>query len=93
MESIQEKFKQKRNRQIAVAVILFPSIFGMSYISNNPEGELGGISNYVLLFLLIGLIIGGVIFSIINWRCPSCNAYLGKKLSQKYCSSCGTKLS
>ena len=36
-------------------------------------------------------VLGLIVFSLFNWRCPRCNAYLGR-YSYKHCSSCGAEL-
>jgi rRNA maturation endonuclease Nob1 len=33
-----------------------------------------------------------LIFSLFNWRCPSCNKYLGKAINAKFCAKCGVQL-
>jgi DNA polymerase II large subunit len=38
------------------------------------------------------VIISVLAFSFLNWRCPSCNKYLGKAINPKFCSKCGTQL-
>lgn len=37
-------------------------------------------------------IIGAVVFSMVNWRCPKCKQYLGRGTNPTHCSNCGTKL-
>jgi hypothetical protein len=31
-------------------------------------------------------------FTAINWRCPSCNKYLGKDINKRACRHCKTRL-
>ena len=38
------------------------------------------------------VILGVVLFSLKNWRCPACNAYLGKGMAPSFCSKCGIPL-
>jgi hypothetical protein len=37
------------------------------------------------------VIISVLVFSFLNWRCPS-NKYLGKAINPKFCSKCGAQL-
>jgi hypothetical protein len=37
-------------------------------------------------------IIGAVVFSWKNWRCPACDRYLGKVWNPRHCHSCGVAL-
>lgn len=46
-----------------------------------------------LAFLIASVVIlGYVIFSLRNWRCPACSGYLGKKMNPKFCSKCAAPL-
>ena len=38
------------------------------------------------------IVIGLVIFSRFNWKCPKCNRYLGKGTNPKHCIHCGEEL-
>lgn len=87
---IVEEFKSRRKKQF---IAIIPVVIGMIFIVLAEEGgSLYGIDQ------IYSLIIGGVIvlsclvFSFMNWRCPKCNTYLGKKISPAFCSSCGEKL-
>lgn len=46
----------------------------------------------VLGGIFLALVAGLFIFSLKNWRCPSCNAYLRKEANPLYCSTCGLAL-
>ncbi len=49
--------------------------------------------NKFVYFIAILIFIGIVVFSLFNWRCPSCECFLGKELRIKFCNKCGCKLS
>ena len=36
-------------------------------------------------------LLGVIVFSLFNWRCPRCNAFLAP-FSFKHCSNCGVEL-
>lgn len=42
--------------------------------------------------LFFGIALAAVGFSLVNWRCPSCNVYLGRGISPRFCSKCGIEL-
>jgi membrane protease YdiL (CAAX protease family) len=50
--------------------------------------------NLPLLYILgMALFIAGAIMHIHYWRCPSCNAFLGRRVTiPEYCAECGKKL-
>ena len=35
---------------------------------------------------------GGLVFSLLNWRCPACARYLGKHINPSFCHRCGVPL-
>lgn len=81
------EFKRRKKKQIFAVILLLPVMFIDVWDTNTGQdsGELGCI-------LRVLLILGIIIFSFKNWRCPSCNAYLGKRMSMKHCPNCGEKL-
>ena len=45
--------------------------------------------------LFIAAMIGlaaAILFSLWNWRCPSCGKYLGRATNPSFCPKCGVKL-
>lgn len=86
------EFKKRKKRQLLIAIPLIPSIFLIAFMGEIQTEIIQGVSN---LHLIIGagvLIVLGLIFSLINWRCPSCKTYLGKRFNPKFCASCGVEL-
>lgn len=91
-KEIQTEFKKRKLRQILVVVVLVPIIGVLFYAMNNTDFELGGLTDDrigLMAMLAMGL---AAIFSLFNWRCPSCKKYLGRKMNQYYCPHCGVKL-
>lgn len=78
MEDFKEVFKKRKKMQILVTIV----------------AALAAMASYITNFKTIALIIviGVVIFSRFNWRCPKCNKYLGKGSNPKHCSNCGQTL-
>ena len=84
-------FQKKRTRQIlALAPVVF-ALIGLISVEGKPSG-LFGLSPGMILGISFALITGVLIFSLLNWRCPSCNRYLGKAFNPKFCSKCGVQL-
>ena len=81
------EFRKRQVRQwiatiLAIAAIL-PMVNGF---------VIGGLSERVVAPICIAVVLGIAIFSLINWRCPSCEGYLGNKMSPRFCSKCGVRL-
>ena len=39
-----------------------------------------------------GLALSSMLYSLWNWRCPSCSKSLGRSMFPRYCAKCGAKL-
>jgi len=84
-------FRFRLNRQLlAIALTLFLLLFlVLVYKRNDIFGEFSKNSIFTSQIILIAVFIG---FSVINWRCPSCNKYLGSDISRRICKKCGIRL-
>jgi hypothetical protein len=56
------------------------------------EGQ-GSPPVWLLVLCPVSLVVA-IIGSLVNWRCPSCSSYLGKRMiGVRFCQSCGVPLS
>ena len=85
------EFKKKRTRQIMAVGPIILAFIGLLSVENNPTG-IFGLAPSTILVAAFAVIISALVFSFLNWRCPSCNKYLGKAINPKFCSKCGTQL-
>jgi len=88
---IMRKFRLRQGRQIlAIAVALFLVLF-LAALYKRPDlfGEFSKNSLFAAQFVLITAFI---VFTAFNWRCPSCNKYLGNDINRRTCKQCGTRL-
>jgi len=88
---IMQDFRLRLNRQLlAMALTLFLLLFlVLIYKRIDIFGEFSKNNIIALQIILIGVFIG---FSAINWRCPSCNKYLGGDINKRICKKCGIRL-
>jgi Na+/citrate or Na+/malate symporter len=88
---IMQDFRLRLNRQLlAMALTLFLLLFlVLIYKRTDIFGEFSKNNIIGLQIILIGVFIG---FSSINWRCPSCNKYLGGDINKRICKKCGIRL-
>src|SRR5882724_3558100 len=85
------EFGRRRARQLALAAVLIgfvvafqiPRIGGPEILPLPPQA----LATSVVVFL-----VGALVVSFRNWRCPACNAYLGKASNPRFCSECGVPL-
>ena len=86
------EFKRKRTRQIMAVGPIILAFIALLSVENNPTG-IFGLAPSTILVAAFAVIISVLVFSLLNWRCPACNKYLGKAINPKFCSKFGTQLS
>ena len=84
-------FQKKRTRQILALAPVVLAFIGLISVEDKPTG-LFGLSPSMVLGISFAMIISVLLFSLLNWRCPSCNGYMGKAFNPKFCSKCGVQL-
>ncbi len=88
---IMQHFELRRRRQIiAIGVTMFLVLF-LAVLYNRPTA-LGEFSKNTLFGTQIIVIAAFIAFSRVNWRCPSCNNYLGNDIYRRRCRKCGSRL-
>ena len=90
-QEIRDAFAVRRKRQIAIAGVFIAMIL-VFYAMKWAGIEFGDGASAATMVIFLTLIVGAVIFSFSNWRCPGCNAYLGRSLGHRFCPSCGVQL-
>ena len=91
-EQVIADFQARRTRQWLLGIPLIPVIFCAMWLKSNPDTTIMGFGATTLIFISVLAVIGALVFSYFNWRCPSCNAYLGKSPNPSFCQQCGVKL-
>lgn len=89
---LREEFARRRMRQIILVIPVLIGMAAMFWLEKNPQTSIGGLDPSVLAIGFFVLVAGAIGFSLFNWRCPSCNGYLGKAINPKFCSKCGFNL-
>jgi hypothetical protein len=90
-KQIMRDFGLRQSRQfLAIAVTLLLLLF-LVFLYKHPDifGEFSKNTIFAAQIVLIAAFIG---FSAFNWRCPSCNKYLGSNINRRICKQCGTRL-
>lgn len=90
------KFAVAKRRQI-IGMMLYAPFMAFLFILASTAEQTGSIAFGIPLFLFwsvfVGALLGMLIFTLYNWRCPACHEYLGRKhLNPRYCPACGTQL-
>jgi hypothetical protein len=85
------EFRKRQSRQIvAVAAAMFIVLLG-AVLHRRPDllGEFSRPSLFGLQAISIAAFLG---FTAYNWRCPSCEKYLGGNIHRQRCGKCGARL-
>ena len=75
---------------LAIGVALFFVLF-LAVLYKLPT-ILGEFSNNTIFGAQVIVIAVFIVFSNFNWRCPSCNKYLGNDMNRRVCRKCGSRL-
>jgi hypothetical protein len=87
---IMREFEVRRGRQIlAIGVALF-LVVSLAVLYKMPV--LGEFSKDAVFGAQIVVIAAFTAFSSFNWRCPSCNKYLGNDINRRACRKCRCRL-
>ena len=90
-ETIAE-YKRRRTRQWIASGLIIAIVLPNIILNRNSGFSLFGLPENIAVGVFMGLVIGVVIFSLTNWRCPECNRYLGKTFNPSFCAGCGAQL-
>jgi len=87
------EFATRRKRQLFVSIPLVVFMLGfMIVLDEKTKAPVLGLSPSVVIGLFALMMGGGLLFSLLNWRCPACARYLGKHINPSFCHRCGTPL-
>ncbi len=87
---VYEAFRKKKIRQYSITLLIIPLI--LLKIFDQEIMKIGWINEIMISAIAVLIVSILIIFSLINWRCPKCEKYLGKETSIKYCKKCGIQL-
>ncbi|MCA1664638.1 MAG: hypothetical protein LC659_10275 [Myxococcales bacterium] len=77
---VKDQFRVRFRRQMLLTAIMLPAAVAAKLDSRDIESPLE------LAALTVALV--GVILTLINWRCPSCNRYLYRRIYPSRCPRC-----
>jgi hypothetical protein len=90
-KQIMQEFHARQNRQfIAIAAALFAMLL-CAVIYKRPD-FIGEFSKSTLFGAEVVVIASYIVFTSVNWMCPSCGKYLGSDINRRVCKKCGARL-
>ena len=91
LQEFRSEFAKRRKRQLLMLIPLI-AVFLLFGTVDEATGATPIGPAAIILPLAFVIILGILVFSFTNWRCPACNKYLGKGISPRFCSKCGVPL-
>jgi hypothetical protein len=81
-------FQARKRRQVRVSVP-FAILLVFLVVRFRAHGLAVGEVHLPATALALPIVVGLLIFSVRNWRCPACDRYLGKSMAHRSCPHCG----
>ena len=89
---IERAFLRRRRNQLVLAAALVPNVAAVLLYQRHLVSTIFGMSAQVAGPIFLVLAVGGLLFSLWNWRCPACSNYLGRAINPRHCPNCGVRL-
>jgi len=86
-----QEFEVRRGRQLLAIGVALCLVLFLAMLHKSPT-VLGEFSKNTLFGAQVIVIAAFIGFSSFNWRCPSCNKYLGHDMNRRVCRKCGSRL-
>jgi hypothetical protein len=91
--TFKQQFALRRKRQLILAVPLVAMVLGFAVLTDERNHvTLPGLPASMVPPIFFAVVVGALVFSLRNWRCPACDKYLGKGVSPRFCPKCGVAL-
>ena len=85
----QQEFQKRKKRRITVFIIAMSLLIGVFF--TYPSFVLFGMPKHVWGPIFTLVILGLIIFIIVDWRCPVCKGMMGDVFQSRFCPKCGYK--
>ena len=90
---VMAEFRTRKRRQWAASVPVILVMILFIWMGEDERGKrVAGFSGETLAVASVVVVVGVLLFSFWNWRCPACNRYLGRGLGPSFCPKCGAQL-
>lgn len=86
---LMKAYGRRRSRQLNVAVSVLLVVSALILFGNRAPSRLAGVLTHLTPPVLAGALF---VFTLLNWRCPQCNSFLGLRSHQQFCARCGARL-
>lgn len=90
MKTVMREFEKRRKKQFIVLMACIPAV--LLYLLRSSSGRVSFLGDGGMTIALILFLFGVFVFTLLNWRCPNCNSFLGARFQMKKCDRCGARL-
>ncbi len=88
--AVRKEYQKRRKKQWIVLLLSIPVILlFLLQIVDKHTVFIGTVPLAIITMVFLGCVAA---FTFVNWRCPNCNAFLGKNISAEKCEECGVRL-
>jgi apolipoprotein N-acyltransferase len=87
-----EEFREKRRRQLLFSLPACVAFFVVHRWLGRDVETIFGLPAPLIGIAAVVIAAGYGLFTIWNWRCPSCEEYLGRSMVAEVCRKCGVRL-
>jgi hypothetical protein len=88
--TFKDVYARRFRGQLIMLGSLFAALGALSFTDNGRS--IFGLSDNVLGPIALVVMVGAVVYSALNWRCPACGMGLGKGFNPRRCRRCGIEL-
>jgi hypothetical protein len=80
---------RKRTMQLVLSAFIIVPLAACLLVWKFPDLWVFGFSEWYLFGVGFAIILVAFLLTVLNWRCPGCNAYLGREFRPRNCRYCG----
>lgn len=84
------EFARRWRKQLVVAVPVGALLLALVFGTDRVTGKVFGLSHSLVGSIVFGVLTAAFAFNSRTWRCPACNAYIGRHPER--CVHCGVVL-
>jgi len=86
------EFRKRERRQLLAVLPLMLAVVAAKLAHDHTGGAVFALPAWSFYVMAVALVVGAVVFSVLNWRCPACRRYLGRGAIRETCPRCGRRL-
>jgi len=92
LAAFKSEFARKRRNQFIVAMPVIALVVVSIFFEEQAQTAIEGLPPAVAAGAVAIAVVGLLVFSLRNWRCPACEGYLGRNTNMVHCPKCGVAL-